>query len=106
MRFLFPRHPKSHPPPKFTPSTRHQKLIRIQWPTPSMSSGPTAGGDYSHRSFVDNQRRFSLLSSAFPPPPEDLTDSIDKPEDQYSEAGCFGDVYKCLYRSSTGDREV
>ncbi|KAI9464892.1 kinase-like domain-containing protein [Boletus coccyginus] len=93
---------------KSTPSSRHQKSIRIQWPAPSMFSrlDPTASGRHSHRSLVHNQSRSNFFSSAFPPPPEDLTNGIVKLEDQYSEAGCFGDVYKCLYISSTGHKEV
>ena len=49
---------------------------------------------------------FSFLSSAYPPPPEDLTDFIVKCEDQYSEAGNFGDVYRCLYDGSLEAKEV
>ena len=32
------------------------------------------------------------------PPPPDLTDYIDRINDQYVDGGSFGDVYKCWYR--------
>ncbi|KIJ12385.1 hypothetical protein PAXINDRAFT_101209 [Paxillus involutus ATCC 200175] len=45
----------------------------------------------------------SLVS--FGPVP-DLTGSVIKLDDQYSEGGSFGDVYRCKYLSNSGTKEV
>jgi hypothetical protein len=42
---------------------------------------------------------------AFDPVP-DLTGSIVKLDDQYSEGGSFSDVYRCKHHSSSGTKEV
>ncbi|KAF9237147.1 kinase-like domain-containing protein [Melanogaster broomeanus] len=41
-----------------------------------------------------------------PAPPPDLTGSISKLDDQYSECGSFGDVYRCNYKTNSGIKEV
>ncbi|KIK79602.1 hypothetical protein PAXRUDRAFT_36406 [Paxillus rubicundulus Ve08.2h10] len=44
------------------------------------------------------------LVALYPLP--DLTGSIIKLNDQYSESGSFGDVYRCKYHSNSGTKEV
>ncbi|KAF9242605.1 kinase-like domain-containing protein [Melanogaster broomeanus] len=41
-----------------------------------------------------------------PGPPPDLTGSIFKLGDQYSECGSFGDVYRCNYKMNSVTKEV
>ena len=51
---------------------------------------------YLRRLFDSDRLMTTLISDAFPPPP-DLTRLIARADDQYLSGGCYGDVYRCWY---------